>query len=161
MDSNEIEERKKIRTCYKLSCFKCHEIKLFNWGDWNWDDWQNIEKSNYLSHDNLTKSQQHYLEDDEQLYENFQQNDDHINIKMIMIEKASQSCHLISQYLNDILLYVRFLFNRQIRVASQIPNLINTDRIEEIVEIIINHNLNNNNLQQITESETNHSIFIY
>ncbi|CAG8435543.1 uncharacterized protein OCT59_010503 [Rhizophagus irregularis] len=177
MTSNEIEERKKIRTCYKLSCFKCHEINYSSWGDWNWDGWQNIEKSNYLSHDNLTKSQQHYLEDDEQLYENFQQNDDQYQYQDDYDEKASQSCQ------SDQSVFERYsvirgkefpypltptrsnrqspipgsrgsLFNRQIRVASQIPNLINTDRIEEIVEIIINHNLNNNNLQQITESET-------
>ncbi|PKY12450.1 hypothetical protein RhiirB3_397455, partial [Rhizophagus irregularis] len=134
-------------------------------------------KSNYLSHDNLTKSQQHYLEDDEQLYENFQQNDDQYQYQDDYDEKASQSCQ------SDQSVFERYsvirgkefpypltptrsnrqspipgsrgsLFNRQIRVASQIPNLINTDRIEEIVEIIINHNLNNNNLQQITESET-------
>lgn len=187
MTSNELGERKKVRTCYKLSCFKCHETNYSSWGDWDWDDWQNIEKTNYLSHDDLTKSQQYYLErpstpidqyfNDDQLYEKFQQNDEQYQYQDDDDdEKASQSWRseqsVFERY--SVIRGKEFpypltptrssrqspipgsrdsLFNRQIRVASQIPTSINTDKIEEIVEIIIQHNLNNN-LQQITESET-------
>jgi hypothetical protein len=164
VNSNEII---KDRSHYRLSCFKCHS----SWSDWDWeDDWQNIEKTSYLtpsnSHDDL---QHHYLERpsytsidkyfyDQQQYQYRDDDDD---------EKASQS------WKSDQSVFERYtvkrgkelpypltparsgrqspipgsrssLFNRQIRVASQIPNSINTDTIEEIMEIIIKYNFINN-----------------